>query len=53
MADINQKDRHCTALCSSHFDSDCFERNLKKEFETKSEKEIYKIKDNAIPTIFT
>ena len=42
-----------TALCSSHFDSECFEGNLKKEFETKSETEIYKIKDDAIPTIFT
>ena len=42
-----------TALCSSHFDSECFERNLKKEFQTKSETEIYKIKDDDIPTIFT
>ena len=39
-------------LCSEHFASGCFERNLKKEFETGSKTEIYKLKNDAIPTIF-
>ena len=33
--DDYQKERNIT-LCSDHFASDCFERNLKKEFETES-----------------
>ena len=39
-------------LCSEHFSIGCFERNLKKEFETGSKTEIYKLKNDAIPTFF-
>ena len=46
------KERNIT-LCSDHFASECFERNLKKEFETGSTTEIYKLKDDAVPTIFS
>ena len=41
------------SLCSEHFSDDCFERDFKREFETKSKENIYKIKKDAIPTIFS
>ena len=40
------------ALCSEHFTEDCIERDLKKEFELQSGEQFYKIKENAVPTIF-
>ena len=40
------------APCSEHFTSDCFERDLKKEFELQTGEIVYKIKEDAVPTIF-
>ena len=40
-------------LCSKHFDNECFERDLKTELLNGSDDPMYKIKDDAIPTIFS
>ena len=40
-------------ICSEHFTEDCLERDLKKEFSSGSIMPIYKIKDNAVPSIFS
>ena len=39
-------------LCSEHFAKDCFERNFKAEFECGNEAKIYKLKSDAVPTLF-
>ena len=49
--DSYPKDKN-TVLCSEHFSEDCFERDLKAEFKHKWTTPLYKIKDDAIPTIF-
>ena len=38
-------------LCSEHFDNDSLERDLKTELLNGSDVLVYKIKDDAIPTI--
>ena len=40
-------------ICSEHFTEDCFERNLRAEIENKSDKEIYMLKKDAVPTVFS
>ena len=40
-------------LCSEHFAKDCFERDFASEFKQKSTKELYRIKDDAVPSIFS
>ena len=40
-------------LCSEHFAKDCFERDFASEFKHKSTKELYRIKDDAVPSIFS
>ena len=42
------KDNHIV-LCSKHFTSDCFERDLKTEFLSNSTIHVFKIKKDAIP----
>ena len=44
---------HNIALCWEHFSTECFERDLANEFKHKSTKKLYKIKDDAVPTIFS
>ena len=40
------------AVCWEHFTSECFERDIYKEFQAGEGKVVYKIKKDAIPTIF-
>ena len=44
---------HNIVLCSEHFAKDCFERDFASEFKHKSTKELYRIKDDAVPSIFS
>ena len=44
---------HNIVLCWEHFSAECFERDFASEFKHKSTKELYKIKDDAVPTIFS
>ena len=51
-AGVLPKDKHIE-LCWEHFTSDCFERDIKSELLANSTVNVYKIKKDAIPTIFT
>ena len=44
---------HNIVLCWEHFESDCFERDFESEFKHESTKELFKIKNDAVPTIFS
>ena len=41
------------ALCWEHFISECFERDIYKGIQAGDGKAVYKIKDDAVPTIFS
>ena len=45
------QDKHFS-ICWQHFTPYCFERDYYNEFQSGLAYEIYKIKDNAVPTIF-
>ena len=40
-------------LCWEHFTEECLERNFKAEFESGNNDPVYKIKKDAIPTVFS
>ena len=51
-AGVLPKDNHF-ALCWEHFTSECFERDIYKEFQAGGGKAVYKVKDDEVPTIFS